>query len=273
MERAAPFSPAQTIQEVIDRLETIIQWCEEHNSRLGYFPVLYQSVTKAVQQGIVRGRFEDGPRMERLDVIFANRYLEAWHLHRQGERPTEVWQIAFQQGEKRKMTVLHHLFLGINAHINLDLGISAAATSPGDQLPDLEGDFREINRLLAEMVDGVQTKLGELSSIMRWLDRAVGRLDERMAELSLKVARKNAWRVAKRFAAGTSEQYPQLLQEEDQRAAIGGRLLSQPGWKGRLFIWLLQLGEKRLSPHQVIDMLHESTHATMRGFEFAPPRD
>ena len=32
----------------------------------------------SVKEGIEKGRFDDGPRMEQLDVNFANRYLEAY---------------------------------------------------------------------------------------------------------------------------------------------------------------------------------------------------
>ena len=45
--------------------------------------------------------------------------------------------------------ILQHLLLGINAHINLDLGIAAVETSPGNQLAPLKNDFDMINKLLA----------------------------------------------------------------------------------------------------------------------------
>src|SRR5262245_42369321 len=70
-------SRATSIGEVIDRLSAIIQWSVVNDSRLGYFPALYRKVTAGVRDGIQQGAFDDGRRMERLDVIFANRYLEA----------------------------------------------------------------------------------------------------------------------------------------------------------------------------------------------------
>jgi len=258
MRPVSPFVPAQTIPDVIFQLEEIIQWCKDHNSRLGYFPVLYQSVTRAVEQGIVDQRFADGERMERLDVIFANRYLQAWHQYQTRGKPTEVWRIAFEQSERRKLTVLHHLFLGINAHINLDLGIAAAQTSPGYILQDLEEDFVEINRLLFEMVDGVQEKLRVISPLMRWIDRAFGRLDEKMAQSGLKASRENAWRVALRYAEASVDEEVNVIREEDQRAAFGASLLANPGLQGRLAIWLLRLGEKKLPPAQIIELLRET---------------
>lgn len=73
-----------TIDGVIEELDRTIATARRDESRLGYFPALYRKVTASVQQGIADGRFEDGDRMERLDIIFANRYLEAIGKHRAG---------------------------------------------------------------------------------------------------------------------------------------------------------------------------------------------
>jgi hypothetical protein len=35
-------------------------------------------VTKKVKNGIENNLFDDGPRMEKLDVIFAKRYIDAY---------------------------------------------------------------------------------------------------------------------------------------------------------------------------------------------------
>lgn len=67
------FTPAATIDQVIARLDTAIDRARRENSRLGFFACLYRQVTVRVSEGIAAGRFQDGPRMERLDVIFANR--------------------------------------------------------------------------------------------------------------------------------------------------------------------------------------------------------
>src|SRR5215210_4409022 len=89
------FIPARSIDEVIAQLDAIIERAIVERDRLGFFAVLYRTVTAAVKEGIAAGRFEDGPRMERLDIIFANRYLHAFHLHRSGLSPTRSWRAAF----------------------------------------------------------------------------------------------------------------------------------------------------------------------------------
>ncbi len=66
-------NPAKNIDEVIARLTDIIDISRQESSRQGYFAALYRKVTINVKQGILNGRFEDGARMERLDVNFAVR--------------------------------------------------------------------------------------------------------------------------------------------------------------------------------------------------------
>ncbi|MEM7538341.1 MAG: DUF5995 family protein, partial [Chloroflexota bacterium] len=140
---------ANTIDEVIHELDKILEWSREHNSRVGYFTALYRKVTIQVKEDILAGRFEDNERMERLDVIFANRYLAAFDAYQAGNPVTEVWQVAFDAAPRWRPIVLQHLLIGMNAHINLDLGIAAATVAPGEQLATLENDFNQINTVLA----------------------------------------------------------------------------------------------------------------------------
>lgn len=86
---------AQTIDVVIRNLDNIIESCRAQNSRLGYFPALYRKVTVQVKEGIANKYFDDGERMERLDVVFANRYLAAFEAYRAGKQITKSWQTAF----------------------------------------------------------------------------------------------------------------------------------------------------------------------------------
>src|SRR6478752_4873945 len=102
MTAVQPFVPAASIDEVIARLDAIIDQAVLERDRLGFFAVLYRTVTAAVKKGVAEGRFEDGARMERLDVVFANRYLEAFDAHRNDGTPTDSWRVAFSVGKSRR---------------------------------------------------------------------------------------------------------------------------------------------------------------------------
>ena len=151
-----------TIDQVIDQLTEIIDWSRKTKSRLGYFAVLYRKVTIKVKDGIAENFFDDGERMERLDVIFANRYLAAIDAYRNNTQPTNCWIYSFQIAKQRWPIVLQHLLLGMNAHINLDLGIAAARTVPSTALSSLHDDFNRINEILTELVGDVQDDLVQI---------------------------------------------------------------------------------------------------------------
>ena len=129
-----------TIDEVIIELENIKAECRTNNSTLGFFALLYCEVTKNVKKGIADKNFEDNSRMETLDILFANRYIDAYHANQKNEKVSQSWQVAFQSS-KEPLLILQHILFGINAHINLDLGIAAAETMAGKNVEEIKKDF------------------------------------------------------------------------------------------------------------------------------------
>jgi len=234
---------AQSVAGVIDSLDRIVAWSKEHASPLGYFAALYRRVTVEVARGIGDGRFEDGPRMERLDVTFANRYLDAVARHRAGRETTRAWGVAFTALGRWPPTVIQHQMLGMNAHINLDLGIAAAATRGAQDLAALRHDFLAINDILAGLVDEVQRQLTDVWPLMRLIDLAAGRGDELVARVGMAVARERAWALAEDLAALPPEEWPAEIDRRDRAvAALGGSLL-RPRALLRAALLLIRLGE------------------------------
>ncbi len=246
--------PVSTIDDVLDQLTDIIDRSHRRKSRLGFFSALYRRVTIAVKQGIADGRFEDGERMAQLDVRFANRYLEAYHAYFTGHRPTESWRVAFEAAARPKYIILQHLLLGINAHINLDLGIAAAQTAPGDSLPALENDFNAINKILASLVDEVQDEIASVSPAIKWLDRTGGRTDEEIVNFSMQVARREAWNFAQHLALLNKTQQADAIKQRDRETVAIARLVTDPGWLAKIGLWLVRRRESQDVP-QIIDVL------------------
>src|SRR5260221_33293 len=143
---------ANNIDEAIQLMEEVIDSSRAGKSRLGYFAALYHRVTTTVKHGIDTGFFDNGDRMAKFDVVFANRYLEALTAYEEGKPCSSSWQLAFEAAETDQPIVLQHLLLGMNAHINLDLGIAAATICPGTEISTLEGDFNKINMVLSSLV-------------------------------------------------------------------------------------------------------------------------
>jgi hypothetical protein len=211
---------AQTIDEVITRLEAIIEDAEARGDRIGYFAALYNRVTLAVRDGIRAGQFEDGPRMERLDVTFANRFLDALDAWRAGQLPSRSWLKVFEATFNSRPVVLQHLLSGMNAHIALDLGVAAAQTCPGAALPPLEADFGHINDVLASLTPTVETEIGEDSPEFALLTHIAPGMEQRVFGFGMGRARELAWHFACTLAPLPLEQQPALMARRDEEVAL-----------------------------------------------------
>ncbi len=221
---------ASNINEVISFLDQIIAENTERQSKLAYFTILYRKVTVAVKEAIEKKEFEDNPRMEALDVTFANRYLKAYTQFQNGEQPSECWLVAFQAADWYWPIVLQQLLLGINAHINLDLGIAAAEIAPGDKIEGLKSDFYKINDILSSMVEGVQADINKISPVIGLLDSVAGKLDERLVDFTIEIARNGAWDFAKEYAVADAKEQIILIEKRDASIAWLGRDLRKPGF-------------------------------------------
>lgn len=221
--------PAKTLDEVISRLESIVDSASESGNPLGIFALVYLGVTRMVKQCVINGTFEDCARMEKLDVIFANRYINAYDLFRQEKECTHAWRTAFEASSHFDYLTLQHLLMGMNAHINLDLGIAAAQVVPAGQLPSLANDFFKINDLLCEQIEAMQDKLSQVSPLLFLLDVFGRKSDEKFAAFSLKKARAHAWLVANRLSKLSDTEQKSVIAELDEYVTVLNRLITNPG--------------------------------------------
>lgn len=246
--------PATTIDEVLAQLDAIIESPESANSYLGYFPVLYRKVTEQVKLGIAEGRFEDGPRMERLDVAFANRYLDAYAGWLANRPISGCWRAAFEAGDRWPPVILQHLLAGMNAHINLDLGIAAAEVCPAGELDALRGDFDEINTILFTMVQAVTDCIAKVSPWIWILDKVGGRTNDRLIEFSIWRARALAWQNATGLVRLDADGLARRIAEIDTCVETLGRFMLRPGPLMRLALFVIRLREPN-DPRKVLAAL------------------
>ena len=238
---------ASTIDEVINLLDTIIIQSKQTTSRIGYFATLYRKMTIAVKEGIQHNMFEDGARMEKLDVTFANRYLAAYSSFKQNEPTTSCWHIAFNAASTNKYTVIQHLLCGINAHINLDLGIAAAQISSGLDIHLLQNDFDKINHIISNMINNVQSDLEKIAFPMRLL-RYVDNDDEQaVINFSIDLARQAAWNNALLLWNMDESGYDQYLKTLDEQVSVLADRILSPGF----FLHLLMVFIRWVEPADV----------------------
>ena len=235
---------AKTIDEVISILDNIIVESKNNNSPLGYFAVLYKKVTLKVKDGIADNFFDNGPRMEKLDIVFANRYFAAYFSYHKNLDITESWKKTFELSTNYWPIVLQHLLMGMNAHINLDLGIAAAEVSKTENIGDLENDFNKINEILATLVNDVQTDLGNIWPPLKPILKMTGKVDDFIVDFSMKLARDGAWEFAKSIANNPVNEQEALIENRDIKIADKSNIITKPGFITKLLLWIIRLGER-----------------------------
>jgi hypothetical protein len=234
----------QSVNDILIQMDLVIERCIRERSKLGYFAVLYRSVTVQVRDAIKANHFEDGERMERLVVCFANRYLEAINKFWLGEKPSLSWSEAFRSASLRSPVILQHLMLGINAHINLDLAIASAQTAPGPLLPELKNDFQKIMDLLGQMIDSVEERIEKVSPYFGIIDRIGGRTDEYIAGFAIKKARDLAWNTAEKLAIAGQDEFKRKTDLHDLAVSLIAKGISKPpGFRLRSALMLVRLRE------------------------------
>jgi hypothetical protein len=201
-------------------------------------------VTEKVKEGIAKGDFENGPRMEKLDVIFANRYIKAYYTFKAKQKPSASWEIAFRRSDEFWLIVLQHLLLGMNAHISLDLGIAAAEVCPGNEIQSLKNDFNKINTILASLVGNVEKALSDVWPTLHWILKKTSSVDTFLIDFSMQTARDGAWKFALELAPSDSNTFIKCVQKRDQRVAEISKLVTNPGFVASTIFKIIRLSER-----------------------------
>lgn len=243
---------------VLERLDAVINETIRTGSRAGYFAAMYRKVTLSVRDSIITDRFADGDRMARLDRVFAERYLDAYDEWRRGGRPSAAWHAAFEAGERWRPILIQHLLVGMNAHINLDLGIAAATVAPGSELAGLRSDFDLINDVLTDLIDVFMIGVDAVSPWVGLLDRFGGRTDQTVVRFSIQIARRRAWDLAAQLAGAAPQQWDDIIDSRDAATADLTKTILAPGPMLPMVLLLIRLRESN-DVSRVIGLLGAET--------------
>jgi hypothetical protein len=221
----------ENIGDVIRNLDQIIEWSIKAESHIGYFTVIYKRVTVAIREAIKEGVFDNGSRIEQLDVAFARRYfnaLNAYFYRDSSQGLTLPWAVAFVGDQDDQAIILQYMLAGLNAHISFDLGLGLLAVA-GNSLDTLTRDYQRVGDLLCSQIPGIVNVIDQLSPDLRrtrWLlPDETGVLKAALTKL-----RKGAWLFAVYMAM-----HPQHAT---------AKALHQEAWTAALSSWYLQPTER-----------------------------
>jgi len=215
--RVRTLDPDRSLETVADRLHAI------EREKRGYgdpsrgkfarrpdgvacFNYLYLRVTEKVLSS--RADFESPAFVERLAVVFAEFYLQAYDAANANEWVSKAWEPLFERKDDRSVKPLQFALAGMNAHINNDLPWALLQTWDEFGLEPREDsaewrDFKLVDAILASAQGEVRSTLE--SGLIRWLDRVLGRFDDLVASFKVAKARQEAWdrgaRWSRRFDA------------------------------------------------------------------------
>jgi hypothetical protein len=224
-----------TVAEVIERLDST---CRSLPAKDGVccFTALYLDVTRSVQAELVHETFANPAFLARLDVVFANLFLDALAA----PAPPRAWAPLFEQRTRRGVAPLQFALAGMNAHINRDLPVALVACWHELGVAANEhADYLRVNELL-ERVEAV-VKQRYLRGWLTTLDRLVhrfDRLDDVVAMWDVRRARDAAWTNGQALWALRDQ--PDLgerfLATLDRTVGFAGRGLLRPAetWLGHL---------------------------------------
>lgn len=163
----------------------------------------YSTMTGNMLKAADRGEFRDAIWVTGLLERFADYYFDALDLCECNapHRPL-VWEHTHRMTLTRRLHVLQHLLLGINAHINYDLVLTLHDIlkpewpTADDRLRTqrLE-DHLKVNDIIASTIDTVQDEIIEVQApMMDVLDKLMGRVDEYLLSRLISRWRNDVWK-------------------------------------------------------------------------------
>jgi hypothetical protein len=216
-----------TIQDVLKELDHIIEESIASNSRIGLFAYVYRRTTDEIATEIARGNFEDNERLEKFDVVFARLYLHVYEAYKNNRKVSGAWAYAFDQVDK-PLTIVQHILLGMNAHINLDLALAAAKVMEGQDIQAIERDFHRVNDILYQITNELQDRLSRVSPLMFVLDLIGKNKDEKIINFSMRKARTQSWHAANRLWSLSEEEREGAVRRIDRVVVLLSKLIRSP---------------------------------------------
>jgi len=224
---------AEELARILTRMQQRIDEYQAGADDRRTFLAVYATMTRAIHDGILGGRFMDPAWTAALTVRFAGLYFEAAGAWESGNAACpRPWCAAFAAAGQPHISAVEHALLGINAHIVYDLPFAVAATMReagdvvdgrlrGDTLVRRRHDYEVVNHILAETITSAQVVLSHESRLSALLDAIALRLDEYAAEALLRASRTQGWHNALAIAVARDDAEREAVRQHLDRVACG----------------------------------------------------
>lgn len=154
------------------------------------FNKTYFIITTNVFNQLGKRYFRDEDSMQKLDIVFAQYYFDALKRYVTHQNITPSWKILFDNCKQNTSYQFIYMALGVNAHVNNDLGYSLFAVITDEQF---KKDFDAVNKIIDESISEVVKELIETSSLVTLGQNYALGIYKWMLTAVIKKWRKNAW--------------------------------------------------------------------------------
>lgn len=177
------------VSDVIARMREIEDELPPHDG-VAVFNRMYLTVTERIGAALETQQvFEDPVLMAELDVRFARLFLDAYDA---AEKP-KAWAPLFEGRARRGVLPVQFALSGMNTHIEHDLPLAVVqtCTAMGRTPDEVHADYEAVNRLLAEVEEGVRRSF--LDEFQQALDDEIGPVVHLVSSWNIDKARDVAW--------------------------------------------------------------------------------
>jgi hypothetical protein len=220
--------PPAMISDVLARMQRI-DTLLPNGDGLKWFNLLYMRVTQQVDSNPPPGGWEDSIWLKRLDVVFAQFYLNAISnsLNSSATVPSS-WEALFEARFRPGVERVQFALAGMNAHINHDLALALLQTDnelnlvPSKTSPEHD-DFERVNVLLEAVLPQALHFLA--TGILGELAQDTGKIGSLLAIWNVRAARDFAWDLADHLRSLSGTTLATALALQDQLTGLAGRSL------------------------------------------------
>ncbi len=215
--------------EALQSLQALSAKLREDRDRKGYFAAYLSRYALRLRDAVAAAEFEQSARAERVCVSAVQRYLENTAIFQQGGRPISSWDYALAASRDTWLVVAQHILLGLNAHLNLDVGSAVASACPPEELPGFRSDFEKLCGVHQAVMEEVWTELGQLWPAFAAAGPVLRGAGPTLLRFRLPRAFEQAWRLAQELSGLKAAARGPVLDRYNQTTRQLAEVIRHPG--------------------------------------------
>lgn len=215
--------------EALESLKALVAQYSETRDRKGYFAAFLSRCVLRVRDAVAAGEFAQGSRVERVCTNAVQRYLESSAIFQQGGRPISSWDYCLQSSRDTWLVVAQHILLGLNAHMNLDVGVAVASACPPEELAEFRADFDQMCNTKRIILEEVWTELGQLWPAFGTAAPVLRGAGPTLIRFRLPRAQEQAWCLAEELSGLNAAARGPVLDRYNQTTRQLAEVIRHPG--------------------------------------------